>query len=95
MGLVSAWAEVESSGNMEEGLQLATVAALGHNEDIRAVIFERIKAEVPNDTELSRLVDVISNTPQDGEYPADVRGYQRLRGTYWTPRSTSRGCQDA
>ena len=69
---------MEISGSIEEGLQLATIAALGHNEDIRAVAFDRIKAELPNDTELSRLVDVISNTPHDGEYPADVRSYQRL-----------------
>ena len=77
MGLVTGW--VEKSGYMEEGLQMATVAAMGHDEDIKAVTFQRIKAEIPNDTELFRLVEAISNTPHDGEFPADLRSYQRLR----------------
>ena len=77
MALVTGW--VEPLGHMEVGLQMATVAALGHDEDIRAVTFHRIRAEIPNDTELFRLVEAISNTPHDGEFPADLRSYQSIR----------------
>jgi hypothetical protein len=58
---------------------MATIAALSYNDDIHAVTFQRIKTEVPNDTELARLVDAIINTPHDGEFPADLHSYQRLR----------------
>ena len=58
---------------------MATITALSYNDDIRAVTFQRIKTEVPNDTELAWLVDAIINTPHDGEFPADHRSYQRLR----------------
>ena len=77
LGLVSAWEE--KPVEIEGGLQMATVAALGHHDDIRAVTFQRIKAEIPNDKELLRLVDAISNTPHDGEFPADLRSYAKLR----------------
>lgn len=77
LGLFSVW--MKRSGNIEEGLQLVTIAALGYDEDKRTVTFERIKAKLTNNNNtLSRLVDVISNTPNYGEYPADIRGSQRL-----------------
>ena len=48
------------------------------NEDIWAVTFQRIKAEVPNDTKLFRLMDALSNTPHDGGFPVDLCSYQWL-----------------
>ena len=76
-GLVTG--EEDSLSNIEGGLQMATKAALSYNDDIRAVTFQRIKAEVSNDTELARLVDTIINTPHVGEFPADLHSYQRTR----------------
>ena len=76
-GLVTG--EEDSSSNIKGGLQMATKAALSYNDDICAVTFQRIKAEVSNDTELARLVDTIINTPHVGEFPADLHSYQRTR----------------
>ena len=50
-GLVTG--EEDSSSNIKGGLQMATKAALSYNDDICAVTFQRIKAEVSNDTELA------------------------------------------
>ena len=41
--------------------------------------FHRIKSEIPNDSKLTRLVDAITNTPHDGEFPADLQIYQKFR----------------
>lgn len=41
---------------------MATKAALSYNDDIRAVTFQTIKAEVSNYTEIAWLVDTIITT---------------------------------
>jgi hypothetical protein len=48
---------------IEDGLHISIVAAMTHEDGIKAVTFSRIKAAVASDPELSNLVDAITNLP--------------------------------
>ena len=65
--------------DLETSMINEVVMAIGEDEGMSAITFERVKSEVENDEVMARLREAIINTPAEMRFPHDLSEYNRYR----------------